>query len=80
MQHRSFRGQECNDGISGLWSTPLATRLVQASVLNEPLRAMQLPDIYRGIWVISSLSWMACPVLEMQILWDGGSRALFDLV
>ena len=63
--------------LSGLWRFLLATRLVQAS---EPLRAMQLPDIYRGIWVISSLSWMACPVLEMQILWDGGSRALFGLV
>ena len=60
--------------LSGLWSiTPLATRLVQASVLNEPLCTMQLPDIYTDIWVISSLSWMVCPVLGMQILWDGGS-------
>ena len=33
-------------------------------------------DIYRGIFVISHTPWLACPVLDVQIMWDGGSSTL----
>jgi hypothetical protein len=44
---------------------------------SRPAGKLIVADICKGIFVISQAPWFWCPILELQLFWDGGNIIYF---